>query len=67
MIFHAVAVGMPEFIVLTGDERLDRFHIHLFQPRQLAQFQNPVSLQLLRRGLILHVADGQAVGKPLTR
>ena len=65
MILHAVAVGMPKLIVLSGDERLDRFHVHLFQPRQLAQFQNPVALQLFRRGLIFHVADGQAVGEPL--
>ena len=64
MIFHAVAVGMPELIILPGDESFDRFHVHLFQPRQFAQFQNPVALQLLRRGLVLHVADGQAVGKP---
>ena len=56
---------MPKLIVLSGDERLDRFHVHLFQPRQLAQFQNPVALQLFRCGLILHIADGQAVGEPL--
>ena len=65
MILDAVAVGMPELVILSGDERLDGFYIHLFQPRQLAQFQNPVALQFFRRGLILHIADGQAVGEPL--
>ena len=65
MIFHAVAVGMPKLIVLTGNERLDRFHVHLFKTRQFTQFQNPVALQLLWCGLILHVADGQAVREPL--
>ena len=65
MILHAVAVGMPKLIILPGDKRLDRFHVHLFKPRQFAQFQNPIALKFLRRGLILHVADGQAVGEPL--
>jgi len=65
MIFHAVAVGMPKLIVLSGNECLDGFHVHFLKPRQLAQFQDPIALQFLRRGLILHVADGQAVGEPL--
>ena len=65
VILDAVAVGMPELIVLSGDERLDGFHVHLFKPRQFTQFQNPVALQLLRCGLILHIADGQAVREPL--
>ena len=64
MILHAVAVGMPELVILTGDERLDRFHIHFLQSRQLAQLQNPVALQLFRGRLILHIADRQAVGEP---
>ena len=52
MIFHAVAVGMPKFIVLSGDERLDRFHVHFLKPCQFTQFQNPVALQFFRRGLV---------------
>ena len=65
MILHAVAVGVAELVVLPGDERLDRLHVHLLKPRQLAQLQYPLALQLLRRGLVLHVAYGQAVAEPL--
>ena len=64
MILHAVAIGVAELVVLTGDEGLDRLHVHLLEARQLAQLQDPVALQLLRSCLVLHVADGQTVGEP---
>ena len=65
MIFHIVAIGMTELVILSGNEGLDRFHVHLLQACQFAQFENPIALQLFRCCLILHVADGQTIREPL--
>ena len=65
MILHAVAVAVPEFVVLPGDERFHCLHVYLLKPRKLTQFENPISLQLLRGGLVLHVPECQRIGEPL--
>ena len=53
-------------IILPGEEGAQRFHFGLFQTRQFADLQDPVSLQFLGGGLVLGVAQVQTVRKPLS-
>lgn len=52
-------------VVLPGEEGTQRFHFGLLQTRQLTDLQDPVALELFGGGLILGVAQVQAVGEPL--
>ena len=53
-------------IVLSGEEGAQRLHLGLFQTGQLANLQDPVPLQFFGGGLILGVAQVQAIGEPFT-
>ena len=52
-------------VVLAGDEGFHLVDIGLLHTRQLTNLQDPVPLQLLRCGLVVHVGKIQAVGVPV--
>ena len=60
------AKGSTIDVVLPGEEGAQRFYLGFLQPGQLADLQNPVPLELLGGGLVLGVAQVQAVRKPLS-
>ena len=66
MALHSHAIGLPELIIGSGDKGFHGLHIHLLDPGQLSQFQNPISLQLLGGRLIFHIGNGKAVRIPLS-
>ena len=65
MTLHSNAIGLPEFIIGSGNKGFHGLHIHLLDPSQLSQFQNPISLQLLCSRLVFHIGNGEAVRIPL--
>ena len=60
------AEGRAVDVVLPGEEGAQGLHLGLLQPGKLADLQNPVPLELLGGGLVLGVAQVQAVRKPLS-
>ena len=52
-------------VVLPGEEGAQCLHLGLPQTGQFADLQNPITLQLLGGGLVLGVAQIEAVGEPL--
>ena len=61
MALHGHAIGLPELIIRSGDKGFHGLHVHLLDPGQFSQFQNPVSLQFLSCSFIFHIGDGKAV------
>ena len=60
------AKGSTVDVVLPGEKGAQGFHLGFLQPGQFADLQNPVPLELLGGGLVLGVAQVQAVRKPLS-
>ena len=48
-------------IVLPGDKGFHLFQVRLLHTCHLSDFMNPVPLQFLCSGLVVHVGKGQAV------
>ena len=51
-------------IVLSGEEGAQRLHLGFAKSRQLTDLQNPIALQFLGGGLVLGIAQVQAVREP---
>ena len=64
MLLHADAIAGTILVILTSDERFERFHVQLLETGQLAKLQNPSVLHLLRCGLVAHVRDGKRIREP---
>lgn len=58
------AEGGTVLVVLTGNERLYLVDVSLLHSGKLTDLQNPVSLQLFRSSLVVHIGKVQAVGIP---
>ncbi|MPN58234.1 hypothetical protein SDC9_205937 [bioreactor metagenome] len=53
-------------IILSGDERAQRFDLCFTKSCELTDFKNPIALQLFCSGLVLGIAQIQAVREPIT-
>ena len=64
VMLHLSSIAGAIDVLLSGDEALDALDLRLPHSLQLRDLIEPCALDLLGRGLVSHILEGQRVGEP---